>query len=76
MPTPGTVFHNLVTGIDDPRGEHPDLMAQSALLLATEPLDTVTGRVTYSQQILKEFGWMEEAKGTGIDRQGSGYSLI
>ena len=23
VPTPGTVFHNLVTGIDDPRGEHP-----------------------------------------------------
>ncbi len=76
VPTPGTVFHNLVTGIDDPRGEHPDLMAQSALLLATEPLDSVTGRVTYSQQILKEFGWIDEAQGTGIDRQGSGYSLI
>ena len=76
VPTPGTVFHNLVTGIDDPRGEHPDLMAQSSLLLATEPLDKVTGRVTYSQQILKEFGWIDEAQGTGIDRQGSGYSLI
>ena len=76
VPTPGTVFHNLVTGIDDPRGEHPDLMAQSSLLLATEPLDDVTGRVTYSQQILKEFGWIDEAQGTGIDRQGSGYSLI
>ena len=76
VPTPGTIYHNLVTGIDDPRGEHPDLMARSALLLATEPLDKVTGRVTYSQQILKEFGWMDEAQGTGIDRQGSGYSLI
>lgn len=76
VPTPGTVFHNLVTGIDDPRGEHPDLMARSSLLLATEPLDSVTGRVTYSQQILKEFGWIDEAQGTGIDRQGSGYSLI
>ena len=76
VPTPGTVFHNLVTGIDDPRGEHPDLMARSALLLATEPLDSVTGRVTYSQQILKEFGWIDDARGTGIDRQGSGYSLI
>ncbi len=76
VPTPGTVFHNLVTGIDDPRGEHPELMAKSALLLATEPLDRVTGRVTYSQQILKEFGWIDEARGTGIDRQGSGYSLI
>jgi NAD(P)-dependent dehydrogenase (short-subunit alcohol dehydrogenase family) len=79
VPTPGTVFHHLVTGMDDPRGEPPILMAKSALLLATEPLDKVTGRVTYSQQILKEFGWMgEEAKGTGIDpaRMGSGYSRI
>ena len=76
VPTPGTVFHNLVTGIDDPRGEHPELMAKSALLLATEPLDAVTGRVTYSQQILKEFGWIDDAQGTGVDRQGSGYSLV
>ena len=76
VPTPGTVFHNLVTGIDDPRGEHPDLMAKSSLLLASEPLDTVTGRVTYSQEILKEFGWIYEARGTGVDRKGSGYSQI
>ena len=32
-------------------------MAHAALLLATEPLDKTTGRVTYSQEILKEFGW-------------------
>lgn len=76
VPTPGTVFHNLVTGIDDPRGEHPELMAKSTLLLASEPLDRVTGRVTYSQQILKEFGWIDDAQGTGVDRQGSGYSLV
>ena len=76
VPTPGTVFHNLVSGMDDPRGEHPELMAKSALLLATEPLDSVTGRVTYSQQILKEFGWIDAARGTGVDRQGSGYSLV
>ncbi len=76
VPTPGTMFHNLVTGIDDPRGEHPELMAKSALLLASEPLDKVTGRVTYSQVILKEYGWIDEAGGTGADRQGSGYSLI
>jgi NAD(P)-dependent dehydrogenase (short-subunit alcohol dehydrogenase family) len=76
VPTPGTVFHNLVTGMDDPRGEDPNLMAKSSLLLATEPLDKVTGRVTYSQEILKEFGWIPEGKGTGIDRKGSGYSLV
>lgn len=78
VPTPGTVFHNLVSGIDDPRGEHPELMAKAALLLASEPLDDVTGRVTYSQQILKEYGWIEDARGTGTSagREGSGYSQI
>ena len=76
VPTPGTVYHNLVTGMDDPRGEHPNVMARAILLLATEPLDKVTGRVTYSQEILKEFGWIEEGKGIGFDRVGSGYSKI
>jgi NAD(P)-dependent dehydrogenase (short-subunit alcohol dehydrogenase family) len=76
VPTPGTVFHHLVTGMDDPRGESPELMAKAALLLATEPLDKVTGRVTYSQEILKEFGWIEDGKGTGVERKGSGYSQI
>jgi NAD(P)-dependent dehydrogenase (short-subunit alcohol dehydrogenase family) len=76
VPTPGTVFHHLVTGMDDPRGESPELMAKAALLLATEPLDKVTGRVTYSQEILGEFGWITGAKGTGVERKGSGYSQI
>ncbi|MGK0173462.1 MAG: citronellol/citronellal dehydrogenase, partial [Gammaproteobacteria bacterium] len=67
VPTPGTVFHKLVEGIDDPRGEHPDLMARTALLLASEPIERVNGRVTYSQQILKEFGWIETAQGRGVD---------
>ena len=78
VPTPSTVFHNLVSGMDDPRGEPPELMAQATLLLASEPLDEVTGRVTYSQQILKEYGWITDAKGTGVDvdRAVSGYSKI
>jgi NAD(P)-dependent dehydrogenase (short-subunit alcohol dehydrogenase family) len=74
VPTPGTVYHKLVTGLDDPRGEPPEMMARAILLLATEPPDKVTGRVTYSQAILKEFGWIKEGKGLGIDRPGSGYS--
>src|SRR5690606_25362648 len=61
VPTPGTVFHKLVSGIDDPRGEPPEYMAKAALLLASEPAEKVNGRVTYSQQILKEFGWIEKA---------------
>ena len=76
VPTPCTVYHRLVSGPDYPRGEAPLLMAKAALPLATEPLDRVSGRVTYSQQILKEFGWIAEAKGRGVDRPGSGYSQI
>jgi len=78
VPTPGTVYHNLVTGMDDPKGEPAELMAKATLLLASEPLDKVTGRVTYSQQILQEFGWITDAKGRGVDpaMPGSGYSQI
>jgi citronellol/citronellal dehydrogenase len=78
VPTAGTVHHKLVSGLDDPRGEPASIMAQAALLLATEPIEKVSGRVTYSQQILKEFGWIEKATGTGVDpaQPGSGYSQI
>ena len=76
--TPGTVFHNLVTGMDDPLSESPELMAKAALLLASVPLDLVSGRVTYSQQILMEFGWLTEGKVRGVDadRPGTGFSQI
>jgi citronellol/citronellal dehydrogenase len=76
VPTPGTVYHRLVSGLDDPRGEPPLLMARAALLLATEPVERVSGRVTYSQQILRELGWIETARGRGVDTRGSGYSEI
>ena len=78
VPTAGTVHHGLVTGLDDPRGEPPELMAKAALLLATEAIDKVSGRVTYSQQILSEFGWIPEGKGVGCDpgMPGSGYSRV
>jgi hypothetical protein len=76
VPTPGTVFHKLVDGLEDPRGEPPEYMARATLLLATEGAERVTGRVTYSQAILKEFGWIDEGQGTGIDRPGSGYSQV
>ncbi len=76
VPTPGTVYHRLVKDVHDPRGEPPLLMARAALLLATEPLDKVTGRVTYSQPLLREFGWITEARGRGVETRGSGYSEI
>jgi len=74
--TPGTVHHHLVTGPDDPTGEPVEWMAQSALLLATEPLDKVTGLVTYSQTLLKDYGVKVNQLGIGFERKGSGYSLI
>ena len=72
--TPGAIYGKAATGPDDPRVEPPEMMARAILLLATEPLDKVTGRVTYSQAILKEFGWIAEGKGFGIDEPASGYS--
>jgi NAD(P)-dependent dehydrogenase (short-subunit alcohol dehydrogenase family) len=74
--TPGTIYHKLHPGFHDPTGERIDLMAQAALLLATVPPEQINGRVTYSQQILKEYGWIKEAHGRGIDTPGSGYSQI
>ncbi len=76
VPTPGTVHFKLVTGMDDPKGEPPILMARAALLLASEGAAKVNGRVTYSQQILKEFGWIEDGDGRGVTMRGSGYSEI
>ncbi|NTV89885.1 MAG: SDR family NAD(P)-dependent oxidoreductase [Clostridiales bacterium] len=71
-----TMVHNTHCNPDDPRFEPVEMMSRAALLLATEPLDKVTGRVTYCQAILEEFGWISGARGVGIDEPGSGYSLI
>ena len=74
--TPGTVYHKLHPGFHDPTGEPVEYMAKAALLLASEPAEQVNGRVTYSQQILKEFGWIDAAHGRGVETEGSGYSQI
>jgi NAD(P)-dependent dehydrogenase (short-subunit alcohol dehydrogenase family) len=74
--TPGTVYFKLASSLDDPLREPMEMMTRAVLLLVTEPLDKITGRVTYSQAILKEFGWIEKGKGHGIDLPGSGFSLI
>ena len=76
VPTPGTVYFKMATSMNDPRGESPEMMARACLLLASEPLAKVTGRVTYSQRIFKEFGWIKNGKGVGIDTPGSGFSKI
>ncbi|MGY9056212.1 MAG: SDR family NAD(P)-dependent oxidoreductase [Alphaproteobacteria bacterium] len=76
VPTAATIYFKLVDSIDDPKGEHPDLMAKASLLLATEPAAVVNGRVTYSQEILGEFGWMNDIQGRGVTSAGSGYSQV
>ncbi len=76
VPTPGVMYQRKAAGPGDSLGESepPEMMARAILLLATEPLDKVTGRATYSQAILKEFGWITEAKGVGVTLRGSGFS--
>jgi citronellol/citronellal dehydrogenase len=74
--TPGTVYHQIMAVLKEAgiKPEPIDMLAKAILLLATEPLDKVTGRVTYSQAILKEFGWISEAHGFGVEMPGSGFS--
>ena len=74
--TPGTNYHG-ITNVLEKAGVKPEpieILAKAILLLATEPQEKVTGRVTYSQAILKEFGLISEAHGTGVDMPGSGFS--
>jgi citronellol/citronellal dehydrogenase len=76
VPTPGTVYHKLVTGMSDPKGEPPIYMARAVLLLASQPAEKVNGRVTYSQQILGEYGLIDNPTGRGVTIKGTGYSEI
>ena len=64
------------SGKEVPRGEPVAYMARAALLLATEPCEKISGRVTYSQEILHEYGELERARGIGAERRGSGYAQI
>ena len=73
VPTPGSLYQ---TRVRPPVSEDPIVMARAVLLLASEPAAKINGRVTYSQQILKEYGWIEHASGHGVDSPGSGYSQI
>ena len=59
VPTPSTAYHGYFTTNTEPAA----YMARAALLLATRPIDQVTGRVTYSQRVLQEFGELSAARG-------------
>ncbi len=56
VPTPGTLFHHLTTGEDDPNAEPASVMAEAALLLCHRDPQSLSGRVTYSQELLAELG--------------------
>lgn len=60
--TPQLVLYGLFSGPDDPNSEPVELMAKAALLLITEPLAKATGRVTYSQQLLSEYGLLDSGR--------------
>ena len=72
--TEGNLHFKLFDSADDPRAEPMTVMADSILLLASEAPEKISGRVTYSQAILQEFGWIKEGRGFGMDAPGSGFS--
>ena len=74
--TPGTVYHKIASGTDDPRAERRARRLVALEDMASEPADKVNGRVTYSQQILGEYGLLDKPTGRGVTTKGSGYSQI
>jgi citronellol/citronellal dehydrogenase len=55
VPTAGTIFHQLTTeGADN--SEPSSVMAEAALMLCHRDPRSLTGRITYSQELLDEFG--------------------
>lgn len=54
--SPGVLFHKLIKSGDDPRAEPVEYMARAALILATCEPRELTGRITYSQPLLREYG--------------------
>jgi NAD(P)-dependent dehydrogenase (short-subunit alcohol dehydrogenase family) len=78
VPTPGAMYNSIITSDDDPRLEPSSYMAEAIRLLITEPLDKVTGRVVYSQELLLEYGTIETGAGLGADpaRVTTGYNRM
>jgi citronellol/citronellal dehydrogenase len=54
--SPGVLYHKLIESEDDPRAEPVEYMARAALILATCDPKELTGRITYSQPLLKQHG--------------------
>ncbi len=56
VPSPGVLFHGLIKDEHDPRAEPVEFMAKAALILATCDPRELTGRITYSQPLLRQHG--------------------
>ena len=54
--TPGVVHHELDKRVPKERHEPVGVMAEAALLLCSGDPRTLTGRITYSRELLGEFG--------------------
>jgi citronellol/citronellal dehydrogenase len=67
VPTPGALLNKQVTGEEDARAEPSSFMADAVALLLTQPLDQVSGRVVYSQQLLLEHNFIRHGAGLGAD---------
>ena len=52
--TPGVVHHGLTRNVPEQFLEPPEAMAEAAHVLCTGDPATVTGQITYAQQLLKE----------------------
>jgi len=52
VPTPGTIYHHLVSPERD--SEDPSVMAEAALVLCSGDLPTLSGRIAVSQELLAE----------------------
>jgi citronellol/citronellal dehydrogenase len=61
--TPGVQHHELDKLVPKERHEPVGVMAEAALLLCSRPPSELTGRITYSQELLREFG-VEAGAGT------------
>lgn len=54
--TPGVVLHRLIPPGREDIAEPPEVMAEASLVLCSREPKSLTGRIAYSQQLLKELG--------------------
>jgi NAD(P)-dependent dehydrogenase (short-subunit alcohol dehydrogenase family) len=61
--TPGVMYHELDKRVPKELHEPVGVMAEAAVLLCSRDPRELTGRITYSQELLREFGVEVSAEG-------------